>query len=75
SALSVNQNFQANNLYYMGVSDASNTIRSVVFSYSGAGTGDRIGIDNILFAQVPEQATLTLFGLGLLGLGFARRRK
>ncbi len=35
-----------------------------------------ITLDNIRgFNVVPEPATLTLFGLGLAGLGFARRRK
>jgi hypothetical protein len=31
--------------------------------------------DNHAFATVPEPATLGLFGLGLLGAGFVRRRK
>jgi hypothetical protein len=38
-----------------------------------------ISIDDLFFTaeigSVPEPATLTLFGLGLLGLGAARRRK
>jgi len=32
-------------------------------------------VDNIAFGQVPEPATLALFGAGLLGLGALRRRK
>ena len=32
-------------------------------------------IDNIAYANVPEPATLGLLGLGLAGIGFARRRK
>lgn len=31
-------------------------------------------IDNLAYAQVPEPGTLALIGLGLLGIGLARRR-
>ncbi|MFP6749458.1 MAG: PEP-CTERM sorting domain-containing protein, partial [Alphaproteobacteria bacterium] len=38
-------------------------------------TFNRYTLDNLQFNVVPEPTTLTLFGLALLGLGAARRRK
>jgi hypothetical protein len=36
---------------------------------------DVYGIDNLTYSSVPEPGILAMLGLGLAGLGFARRRK
>lgn len=54
----------------------SATTSSIIFNHGG---GDNIGmiLDNVVLSsvEVSEPATLSLLGLGLLGLGMTRRRK
>ncbi len=44
----------------------------VTVSVSGNWTDPRF--DNLTYEEVPEPAIIAIFGLGLLGLGFARRK-
>ncbi|HEV8396187.1 MAG TPA: PEP-CTERM sorting domain-containing protein [Vicinamibacterales bacterium] len=56
----------------------SDTPFTSAFFFLSAGPADGFGIDNVVYSQadvVPEPATLSLLGLGLLGAGMRLRRK
>lgn len=64
----------ATKTYNFTVSSAASNY--IVFNHGG---GDNVGImlDNVILTKtsdVPEPSAMFLFGLGLLGLGFARRK-
>jgi hypothetical protein len=61
-------------VYYISIFDNDVATLGDVVIKSNA-SGDGYGIDRVTVAKVPEPGTLALFGLGLVGLGLARRRK
>lgn len=59
-------------VYYISLYDAEGLGDVSIFSNN---PDDGYGIDDVTVANVIEPGTLALFGLGLVGLGFSRRRQ
>ncbi len=59
-------NYQPNNLYFMGVTSSLGNIRSIVFSDILSATGDRIGLDDILFAPADTFVAVPVPATGLI---------
>ena len=60
---------------FFGFSDAGASIMSISY-FTGTG-GDFVGVDDIRFGNaesVPEPSMLSLFALGLIGMGVYRRK-
>lgn len=73
--LQLNSPLSNGNVSYITVfSDIFFTSATLVFD-NGVGENDGWGIDQVRIARVPEPGTLALLGLGLAGIGIARRRK
>jgi hypothetical protein len=60
-------------LFYVTILAAKNIVGGSIL-FSNSTSNDGWGIDDITIGNVPEPGTLLLLGLGLLGLGIARRR-
>lgn len=68
-----------NNSLFWGFTDTTNTYTSITFSNPGG--GDIFGFDDFVIGDqqqivaVAEPGMIAVFGLGLLGLGIARRKR
>jgi hypothetical protein len=58
--------------YALNLVTATPDISFILYSTASDGA---VGATRLVYDQVPEPATLSLFGIGLTGLGFARQRK
>lgn len=61
------------NLKYVTVTSDKNILGGTL-TFSNSTGNDGWGLDNVTVGKLPEPGTLLLMGLGLLGLGAARRR-
>lgn len=62
------------NMGYVSVMSTM-TIQGATLSFNNSNGNDGWGIDDITVGRLPEPGTFLLLGLGLLGLGAARRRQ
>jgi hypothetical protein len=81
SATGARDNFQPDNIYFMGFAATSDIIGSAVFSRSSDADGDTIGISGIAFATggglhpIPEPSSLALLAAGATALVIRTRRR
>lgn len=69
-------NYQPNNVYFMGIGRNEGDIRSIVFTDNDGGTGDNVGLDDIVFATspIPEPSGVLALSCLLLSSVFFRNR-
>jgi len=61
-------------LKFVSITSDMNIVNAKLTFDNNRDTNDGWGIDNVTLGKLPEPGTLLLMGLGLLGLGAARRR-
>jgi len=62
------------NVKFVNITSDMNILGGSLIFDNGGSKNDGWGIDNVTLGKLPEPGTLLLMGLGLLGLGAARRR-
>jgi len=62
---------------FFGFTDDTNTYNKLIFTEfnPGGASRDIWGMDDLRFTSVPEPSILTLLGLGLVAMGFGRRKR